>query len=274
MKKLLIALVLSLPLANTFVSDASPTSNVVEGNIPFEHVVWNGLPISFIAPVGQERILKFPGAVALNNSNPKLTTDKVSILNNAGFLYITAKKTFAPIRIPFVIKQSGEVVLVDLSAQTNGNDTPVSVVLRSQASKVKTGAPSQKSQVVNLVSLMRYAIQHLYSPERLMKENTLITRAPMYTTRSVNLFRDSSVMAMPLVSWRGGDMYVTAVLLKNVFNVSETLDPRVINGHWLAASFYPSNQVSANGQKGDRTTMFLVSSRPFNEALNQVRGYA
>lgn len=265
---------LLLPISCAYAADVSPSSNVVVNNVQYDHVVWNGIPISFTAPIAQERILKFPSAIELHNTNPALTTDKVSILNNDGFLYITAKKPFSAIRIPFVIKKTGEVVLVDLSAKQNTNDTPVSVVLQTSGqgstnSKVKKAKP----QFVNFVTLMRYAISHLYSPERLVSQNDAISRTPMYTTKSVNLFNNANVVAMPLISWRGGDLYVTAVLLKNIWNQKQILDPRNLNGSWLSASFYPSSTVTANGTKHDRTTIFLISNQPFNAALNQVRGY-
>lgn len=274
MKYLLLAASFLTPMSIAFASDVMPLKNVVQNQIQYDHVVWNGIPISFVAPVGHERILRFPSSVSLHNTNPNLTTNKVSILNNNGFLYVTAKKPFSAIRIPFVIKKTGEVVLVDLSAKNNAKSAPVSVVLQTNDNpNSNSNASGKKPQFVNFVSLMRYAIQHVYSPERLITQNTLITRAPMYTTKSVDLFNNSNVVAMPLVSWRGGNLYVTAVLLKNVWNQTVKLDPRNINGNWLSASFYPRNSLQENGSKHDRTTLFLISNQPFNGALNQMRGY-
>lgn len=248
----------------------SYSNNIIMNNINYDHVVWNGIPISFVVPVGKERILKFPSSVTLENTNVKLTRDKVSILNNAGFLYISAKKKFANIRISVVIKTTGKVVLIDLSAKAHGSVTPVKIMLPSIESKT---TQKHKSQLINYVTLMRYAIQHLYSPQRLIKENNDITRTAMYTTSSVNLFNNSNVIAMPLLSWRGGDLYITAVFLKNVWQERIVLDPRNINGHWLATSFYPTNFVDTQDSNHDRTIMFVISDQPFNSALQQMRGY-
>ncbi len=263
---------------NAFALDISPSSNVVVNDVQYDHVVWDGIPIAFSVSVGQERILKFPGSVTLNNSNARLTTDKVSIQNNAGFLYIFAKKSFEPIRLDFTLLSTGQVILVDLSAEKNASDTPVSVVLSDNNSQNTTSNNTHQYQnniqSVNDVTLMRYAIQHLYAPQRLISHNDSITRVPMETQRSVNLFDDKSAMAMPLISWNAGDLYVTAVLLKNNWDEKILLNPRNINGNFIAASFYPSRIINPKGSNNDRSTVFLVSNKPFNDALNKMKEYA
>ncbi len=275
MKKLSILIILLiLQTSFAFANDVTPTTNVVRNTIQYDHVVWNGIPIHFTVPVGQERILKFPGPVSFHNSNPRLNTNNVSIQNNAGFLYITAKKPFESVRMAIVLRKTGQVILVDLSSQEDVSDTPVELVIANNKPEAGSNANSgPKPQMINYVTLMRYAVQHLYSPERLVEKNSAIVRIPMYTTRSINLFRNDNVVAMPLVSWRGGGLYVTAVLLKNKWKQSIILDPRNIRGNWLAGTFYPTNYVTANGTLHDRTTLFLISSEPFNSALNKVRGY-
>ena len=87
MKTFLLLLCLLLPFDVAFATDVDPVSNVEVNTLHYDHAVWNGIPIRFIVPVGQERILKFPSSVTLHNNNPNLTTDKVSIQNNNGFLY-------------------------------------------------------------------------------------------------------------------------------------------------------------------------------------------
>lgn len=265
---------------NTYALDVSPSSNVVVNDVQYDHVVWDGIPVAFSVPVGQERILKFPGSVTLNNTNARLTTNKVSIQNNAGFLYIKAKKTFKPIRLDFTLTSTGQVILVDLSAKDIGSDTPVSVVLSDNNNQDNTTNNSQQNphnqnniQSVNDVTLMRYAIQHLYAPERLIAHNNSIARVPMQTQPSVDLFDDKSVLAMPLISWNAGELYVTAVLLKNNWDEKILLNPRNINGSFVAASFYPSRIINPKGSNDDRSTVFLVSNEPFNDALNQMKEY-
>ncbi|MCE3237405.1 MAG: family integrating conjugative element protein [Gammaproteobacteria bacterium] len=246
--------------------------------IPYEHAVWNKIPISFVVPVNQERMLIFPGKIDFKNLDARLTMDKVSILNNDGTLYVQAKQPFPAIRVPITLKETGHTILVDISADPHADDTPLEVVLPSenendenprQTSDVKKNS----SEVIHYVTLLRYAIQHLYAPERLIIEDNRISRSPMYTTRSIDLFYNKNVIAMPLLSWCGGNYTVTAILIKNNENHVIELDPRQIRGQWLAASFYPTNQLKKAGTTQDRTTLFLLSDRPFQAALTSLKSY-
>lgn len=262
--------IVSILLLSVITAIATPAISV-EQRINYEHVLWNGMPISFVVPTNKERILHFPGRVKLINTDTALTSDDVQILNNNGFLYIKAHKSFAPVRVRVEMTKSGEVVLIDLSSQQSVDDTPISVLLATDsdtATKTQNSTSTKHSpQMVGFVTLMRYAIQSLYAPSRLVQENGAISRVSMYTSKSVVLFDNAAVVAMPIASWSGGTLTVTAILLINTWQCKQTLDPRNINGHWLAASFYPTNYVTANGMNHDRTTVFLISHAPFNTAL-------
>ena len=83
-------LAIGLMMTDVILSVALATSSV-------EHVLWDRTPISFEIPLGKERMITFPESVIFHNTNPELTTDRVSTLNNAGTLYIQAKKAFDPI---------------------------------------------------------------------------------------------------------------------------------------------------------------------------------
>lgn len=241
---------------------------------PVEHVIWDRVPIPFTIPMGAERMITFPDKVELHNTDPQLTLDKVNILNNAGTLYIRAKQTFSSIRVPVVLTKTGTVILLDISAKPNAEDTPVEVVLKdtkenSKTDSVNTGDESS----INYTTLMRYAISHLYGPVRLIKEDMRINRVPMFTSKSVKLVYGDQVMSMPIASWHGGDLYVTAILVKNIWKQKFTLDPRRLQGAWCVASFYPTRNLDSIGSLRDRTTIFLISKLPFHEALHSMRGF-
>ncbi len=275
MKKIVFLVVLCLPL----LGNAQTVSTLNDAaQLQAEHVVWNKLPIQFDVPVGKERLLSFPEKVKVVNDDPNLTREKVSILNNSGTLYIKAKQVFDPVRLRIVIVSTGETILVDLSGVANGDDLSVEVVLASAGSgsdNSNENALAQKSategvkKTANVVSLTRFATQQLYSPTRLLEENATIYRTPMVTQKSVVLTSGDSFSAFPLISWRGGDLYVTAVLLRNNLHQAVSIDPNSILGCWQSISVYPLTTLSAMGSQGDRSTVFLVSSSPFGDALKQ-----
>lgn len=269
---LIFALFLILPAISSANNNSNLQSDTDSANV--QHVIWNRVPIAFIVPTNAERMITFPSAVEVHNTNSDLTTDKVSILNNDGTLYIKAKKEFNPIRIPVVLKDSGQVILMDLSSKENADNSSVEVLFPSKQNDTNNNlGQGGKTAAINYTILTRYAVQHLYSPERLIEENFNINRTPMFTSKSVDLVYGVQITAMPLISWRGGDLYVTSVLLKNRLNKRVHLSPLQLKGQWLAATFYPTNYVTAKGDLHDRTTLILISDRPFNESLTKMREY-
>lgn len=239
-----------------------------------EHVLWDKMPISFQVPVGSERIISFPDKIILNNIDNNLTRDKVSILNNQGSLYIKAKKVFSPVRVAVTMQSTKDVVLVDISSSENASSKHLEVILNKKqqvAENDRENDSSSKHASIDYVGLMRFAIQELYSPERLLTANNRFNRTPMYTEKSIPLYWNKPIMALPVSSWSSDNLYVTAILLKNTSSrkVDLTLDD--IRGSWLAASFYPSDYIDAKGKRQDRTTLFLISAKPFSDAFNSIK---
>lgn len=107
--------------------------------------------------------------------------------------------------------------------------------------------------------LTRFAAQNLYAPLR--------TVEPLPGVMRVNLPRDLDldtlmptlpVRAVALASWRLEDQWVTAVRLTNTGADWVALDPRVLQGDFLTATF----QHEALGPRGtpeDTTVLYLVT---------------
>lgn len=254
------------------VQPADKVASAVANTEDFSHVVWRGVPIAISLPIGSERMVKFDEPVRLENHNPLLTTDKLQVQNNAGFLYFTAKAQFSPIRLAVVLTKSKQVVLLDIAGVNTGSAVPVEVVL--PASPARASGNPAAAKAVTEIGLLRYAVQTLYAPKRLMPTDTRIHRTPMMTTRSIRLFRTETVLALPLASWRGGRHYVTAVLVKNLTETPVILSPQWLTGHFSAVSFYPARTLAPAKTEGDRTTVFLLSDAPFHRALHQIQGGA
>ncbi len=280
MNKIFLGLAFGLSLTAAY-ADVTPGQGLNLNPPTIEHVTWNGTPISFAVPVGQERLISFPSDVEFKNMDPSLTSDKVSITNNGGTLYIRALQPFSPIRTYVEIKSTGQVIYLDLSAQNGGDDNGVSVLTQSSANS--GSAPAQASSNTappNYISMLQYGTAQLYWPERLLNQLNQdpnyndIARTPMFTSHSVNLILGNTVLAMPEASWRDGDLYVTAVLLLNPNKQTVTFDPfNGFAGDWVAKAFYPTNYLSPQGTANDRTVVFLVSDQPFNSALTATPDY-
>lgn len=121
----------------------------------------------------------------------------------------------------------------------------------------------------NAVTLTRFAVQSIYAPKRLIETPEGLHRTPMQTEKHVDLFYGASVDAIPLASWRAGSLFVTAVELKNLLTHPINVDSKNIKGDWQTAALYPTNALPSR-DKHETTTLFLVSSKPFDNAL---KGY-
>ncbi len=234
-----------------------------------EHIVWQRAPIAITLPVGKERFVSFPNEVQFGYNTQLLPSTMLRVENDHRTLYLLAKQPFEGMRTEAKLS-NGEIILLDINAKQEADDNPVDIVLPAiPSTHPDKGQSDLSTDQVTYVTLMRYAIQQLYAPEYLLKQSTDMTRFPMETAHAVPMFLDGSASAMPLTSWRGGDLYVTAVFVKNVLHQPLILDPKVLCGAWKATSFYPQTILSFHGAElnQDATTAFLISDRPFSQAI-------
>jgi integrating conjugative element protein (TIGR03749 family) len=281
-----------LPLTSTQVEKLNHLLHVSKPNYQFssahaqmppEHVVWNQTPIAVKLPVGVERMVHFPGAVQVGYDKTVLTDEGIRLQNNGGTLYLLAKKSFSVERIQ-VKFENGRIILLDVSAEKGASATPLDIVVAEDKSilvpsekitqeaqgSVDDSAKNFQSVAITPIALTRFVAQQLYAPQRLLTQSESIVRIPMHTKKTVALVLDGSVIAMPLASWRGGDQFVTAVLLRNNLPQSLMLHPGDLCGRWQTATFFPQHQLAPRGNVKDSTTVFLVSHRPFVESLRDM----
>lgn len=260
---------------------------------PSEHLVWQKIPLEIALPIGQERLIRFSQSVQFGYDTTILKEDMLSVQNVDGAVYLVAKKSFDAQRVFVRLKQSGELVLLNLSAKDGASHTPVDIIVpatdnnvnnttisinqTASASSLTTSAALttgddessgvRQNSPLSEIDLMRFAIQQLYAPKRLVTQPNCVVRVAMHTTRTVRLFSCDEVTAMPLISWRSGDLYVTAIELRNQRTRNIVLDPRKILGTWKATVFFPQICLKPCGNSKDTTTVFLISDQPFNETM-------
>ena len=237
---------------------------------PPERLLWNKTPLRITLPVGQERLVHFPADVRvglLSPLPPGLRTQSI-----AGTVYWYAQEPFPPTRVQVQELASGQMVLLDLQAQPGADTTPIQI-LRSRSADpavMELGTQNQTASAAaqataNFVQLTRYAAQQLYAPQRLVRELPAIHPVPV-NTDPVALVRGGQVEARPLIAWRGSEDYITAVRLQNLTGQAVILDPRNLRGQWMAATFQQA-RLLPRGDEADTTCVYLISARPFAEAL-------
>jgi integrating conjugative element protein (TIGR03749 family) len=256
-----------LPLALLFLAFTCASVFAAE-TIP-ERIVWRKEPIGLELTVGKERRVDFPGPVKVGL--PPQIESAVRVQSIAGTVYLLAHSAFDPTRVMVRETESGRMYLLDVAASGDGGSGPPVEVYAGEESNSGRNRPTNDSigedtrppalPSYGYVTLTRFAAQQLYAPARLLKDLPGVVRVPV-KRKKVSLVRGAAVTAEPLVAWRAGDLYLTAVKLANGTGRALTLDPRTLRGDWLSAAFQ-HNRLLPKGDESDTTALYLISTRPF-----------
>jgi integrating conjugative element protein (TIGR03749 family) len=260
-----------LPLALLLAVLASGAASAAE-TIP-ERIVWQKEPIRLDLSVGKERRVDFPGPVKIGL--PPQLESMVRVQSIAETVYLLAHDAFEPTRVVVRETESGRMYLLDVAASGEGGSGPPVEVYAGEESRssrdrpmndgVGNDTPPPVLPSYGYVTLTRFAAQQLYAPARLLKGLPGVVRVPVKRT-AVALVRGAAITAEPLVAWRAGELYLTAVKLTNRTDRSLTLDPRTLRGEWLTAAFQ-HNRLLPKGDESDTTALYLISARPFAASL-------
>ena len=236
------------------------------GSEPPERIVWQKTPIPLELRVGSERLVHFQGAVQIGVPAP--LHGLVRIQSIAGTLYLLAHQPFASARVVVRGLDDSRIYLLDLSATLESASTgPIQIFDpdRERTDRADAAPQSPVLPTYGYVTLTRFAAQQLYAPARLLSELPGVVRVPV-KREPVTLVRGAALEAVPLIAWRAGDLFLTAVKLTNKTRRPQILDPRTLRGGWLTATFQ-HNRLHPAGDEADRTVVYLISARPFVASL-------
>jgi len=243
-----------------------------------ERVLWEKRPIKVHIQTGQERIVHFPDEVRY--WLPDSIKYKVSVLAANGVLYIKASERFTSTRIRVQGLSDQQVYLLDISA-SEAETVSDELIVMTQESVRNLSKENASPKMTDdwRIRLTRFAAQQLYAPERLLASDSSIKRVPLGLSEPVSLIRGALLEAVPIASWQGNGLTVTAVRLRNTSSSSlklvfekpdspQVLDMReAIRGEWLTATLQ-HHYLGAAGSEDDTTTLYLVSKQSFIESLS------
>ena len=243
-----------------------------------ERVLWDKRPISVHLQVGHERIIHFPDDVRY--WLPDTVKRQVSVLAANGVLYIRAAEPFPATRVRIQGLDDQQVYLLDITASKVAAVSDELIVMTKESTRNRSReATGYKTTEDWRIRLTRYAAQQLYAPERLADGNSAIKRIPVESKTSVPLIRGGLIEAVPIASWQGHGLTVTAVRVRNLSRQSlqlqfdrsdshQALDlSYLVRGDWLTATLQ-HDLLGAMGDETDTTTLYLVSNRSFVESLS------
>lgn len=251
----------------------APTAQAVE------ILHWERMPLAVPLQVGQERIVFIDRNVRVGV--PAGVGERLRVQSAGGAVYLRASEPIEPTRLQLQDADTGALILLDIAAEpakdgepalepvriVEGATTPASRYGDQPAGADETplrpGTPAStraaRRETPLPVVLTRFAAQNLYAPLR--------TVEPLPGVARVNLRRDLEldtlmptlpVSAVALAAWRLEDQWVTAVRLTNDSSGWVTLDPRVLQGDFLTATFQ-HEVLGPRGTPEDTTVLYLVT---------------
>ena len=187
--------------------------------------------------------------------------------------WIKAIDDFTDTRI--LVKNNNDqitVFIVSSGSDSQSNDEQITKyrVIKQQApTEVKLDNDSNNKSL-SLVDLTRFAAQTFYAPKRLIKDISL-NRVPV-SAQKINLFNCQKntwcvgISAKAIASWTDLERYVSVIEIKNISKDIISLDPRLINGDFISATFQ-FNRIGMKGSNTDTTLLYVVGNKTLEQSL-------
>jgi len=220
---------------------------------------WQRLPLSVPLLVGQERIVFVDRNVRVGV--PAGVGGRLRVQSAGGAVYLRASEPIEPTRLQLQDADTGTLILLDISAHAAKEGEPELEPVRIVEGEAASGSTAQlpPRQTPTPVVLTRFAAQNLYAPLRTIEPVPGIMRGNLRRDVKLDtLLPTLPVQATPLAAWRLEDRWVTAVRLTNTSDDWITLDPRLLQGNFLTATFQHAT-LGANGTPEDTTVVYLVT---------------
>ena len=265
-------------------------SAVLAGDaLAVEIMHWERRPLAIPLPVDEERIVTLDRNVRVGLPPALANPEVLRVQSAGGVLYLKAFEAFETQRVRVQDVESGDVLLLDLSAREGASGEEILVVDSRESSPARasastgsstgsrgaqaseasrpsaqaSGGDAQRATATPVpVLLTRHAAQSLYAPQRTIEPLRGVSRVPMRLPESLGTLLPSlPVTATPLGAWRLDGWTVTAVKLENNDRRRAfELDPRWLQGDFYSATFMHP-YLAPRGSVEDTTTVFLVTRR-------------
>lgn len=249
-----------------------------------EFMKWERIPLQIPLQVGLERVVFVDKNVRVGF--PPALNGKLRVQSTGGAVYLKADSAFPQTRVQLQDVVSGEVILLDVTAGEKGPSEPVRLVYSGEVNTVSSTADTRRqAENSNIqpgsddgtqakrkkvqysapvpVLLTRYAAQSLYAPLRTVEAVPGIRPVnPHLPKRLTTLYPSEAITATPLAAWGVANRAVVAVRLQNTASRRIVLDPRALQGLFVAATFQ-HRWLGPVGTPEDTTTAYIVTgTRP------------
>ncbi|QIQ21462.1 TIGR03749 family integrating conjugative element protein [Zophobihabitans entericus] len=237
-----------------------------------ELIKWERLPLAVPLLVGHERVIFIDRNVRVGV--PDYLNGKLRVQSTGGSVYLLAQEAIAPTRLQLQDVETGALILLDIAAlPPKAGDSPLEAIriiegenptkLYGQKPPVQSETQANKPvrETPVPVVLTRFASQSLYAPLRTIEPVQGISRVSVDKKLDLKtLLPTLNIKASVMAAWQLEQQYVTAVLLRNTSTQPISLDPRLLNGNFIAATFQ-HEYLGPVGDSTDTTVVYLVTSK-------------
>lgn len=221
---------------------------------------WERLPLSVPLQVGEERVVFVDRRVRVGV--PAGVGERLRVQSAGGALYLRASEALGPTRLQVQDVDSGALLLLDVVASAAAaGEAPLEPLRIVNAEAPITGEAEQpQPRLTPLpVVLTRYAAQMLYAPLRTVEPLPGVARVGLRDDLPLQtLLPTLPIQARALAAWRLDDHWVSAVRLSNQSPRWLELDPRALQGAFVAATFQHTT-LGPVGEATDTTVVYLVT---------------
>ncbi|EBV5015698.1 TIGR03749 family integrating conjugative element protein [Salmonella enterica subsp. enterica serovar Montevideo] len=249
-----------------------------------EFMKWERIPLQIPLQVGLERVVFVDKNVRVGF--PPALNGKLRVQSTGGAVYLKADSAFPQTRVQLQDVESGEVILLDVTAGEKGPSEPVRLVYSGEVNTVSSTADTRRQAENSSIQpgsddgtqakrkkvqysapvpvlLTRYAAQSLYAPLRTVEAVPGIRPVnPHLPKRLTTLYPSEAITATPLAAWGVANRAVVAVRLQNTASRRIVLDHRALQGQFVAATFQ-HRWLGPVGTPEDTTTAYIVTgTRP------------
>jgi integrating conjugative element protein (TIGR03749 family) len=232
---------------------------------------WERLPLTVRLVVGQERVIFTDHNVRVGM--PAGLGEHLRVQSADGALYLSASAPFDSARVQLQEVESGALILLDvIAASPVAGEPPLEPIriVGGQPFQHDSGTGPSHSDTESTQStgstptpvpvvLTRYAAQSLYAPLRTVERIGGISRVPLQRGLALeSLLPTVPVRARALASWQLEDYWVTAIQLTNTSAQWVELDPRSLQGDFVAATFQHPN-LGPTHDSTDTTVLYLIT---------------
>jgi integrating conjugative element protein (TIGR03749 family) len=237
---------------------------------------WERLPLAVPLVVEQERVIFIDRNVRIGV--PESIGSHLRVQSAGGAIYLRASEPIPPSRLQLQDAESGALILLDIAAEPAKPGQPALEPVRivegdgvppraadpagtsaSEDEPRDTPSAATRHATPVPVVLTRYAAQNLYAPLRTVEPVSGIGRVNLRSNLALGtLLPTLPVRAQALAAWRLENQWVTAVKLTNTSARWLDIDPRALQGDFVAVTFQHTSLGPA-GESADTSVAYFVT---------------